>query len=100
MIGGISQGFGNYLLVLRAVDAKKMSKRELINWLVERFGLAETNAANVVTTLFTGLGVVVLKDHVCVVAKPGHTLLEKSSPSFLYALSQINSSASRRSPRY
>lgn len=87
MIGGIGQGFVNYLLVLRAIDAKKMSKRELVNWLVERFGLAETYATNVVTTLFTGLGVVVLKDRVCVVGKPGRTLLEKSSPSFLYALS-------------
>lgn len=86
MIGGIGQGFANYLLVLRTIDRGKMSKRELVEWLVERFGLAASYAANVVTTLFTGLGVVELRDGICAVAKPGRALLDNSSPRFLYAL--------------
>lgn len=86
MIGGIGQGFPNYLLVLRTVETTKRSKRELVKWLVKRFGLATSYADNVVTTLLTGPGVVELQDGICVVGKPGRALLENSSPRFLYAL--------------
>jgi len=86
MIGGIAEGFGNYLLVLRTIESKEMSKRELVAWLVERFGLAESYASNVVTTLFRGAGVITLEDGICRISKEGQALLESSSPRDLYNL--------------
>jgi hypothetical protein len=86
MIGGVNLSFANYLLVLRTIDKTKMSKQELVDWLVDRFNLATSYAKNVVTTLFTGAGVVTLRAGVCTISESGRELLENSSPRFLYGL--------------
>lgn len=86
MIGGIGEGFANYLLVLRKIDATRMSKQELVGWLVDRFAIATSYTSNVVTTLFTGVGVFTVQRGVCTITERGRALLENSSPRFLYGL--------------
>ena len=84
MIGGISEGFSNYLVVLRYIERAVTSKDELVDWLVAHFKLKKTYAANVITTLFTGAGLVNVAKGRCVLTSEAQTLLEKSSPDYLY----------------
>lgn len=86
MIGGIGEGFANYLLVLHKIEATTMSKQELVGWLVNRFAIATSYTSNVVTTLFTGVGVFTLQRGICTITEQGRVLLENSSPRFLYGL--------------
>jgi hypothetical protein len=86
MIGGIAEGFPNYLLVLRTVESNTMSRQELVAWLMKRFGLAESYARNVVTTLFRGAGVLTLEHGVYRITEEGRVLLDSASPRKLYHL--------------
>ncbi len=86
MVGGIPDGFVNYLLVLRKIEANKMSRQRLISWLVDHFNIADSYASNIVTTLFRGTGVITLDSGICRLSEEGHSLLDSASPRKLYNL--------------
>jgi hypothetical protein len=84
MIGGIPEGFANYLLVLRTIETNKMSKQDLVAWLLRHFDIAESYASNVVTTLFSGAGVITVEHGICRISAEGQALLDNPSPRKLY----------------
>ena len=86
MIGGISEGFANYLAVLRRVESHKTPKTDLKNWLMSQFDLEETYARNVATTLLFGTGLITVQDGDCVVSETGRAILQKPNPGILYRI--------------
>jgi len=86
MVGGIGEGFANYLAILRMVHESKITRGALLSWLMTEFRLEETYASNVVTTLLFGPGLIVTTDGVCTLSETGRELHEKAKPDLLYTI--------------
>jgi hypothetical protein len=86
MIGGITEGFGNYVRTLRKVDAERPARQDLVAWLIDEFHLSDKYASNVVAMLFYGPGLLETRENRCSLANAGLEILRKGTPEALYHL--------------
>ncbi len=86
MVGGISDGFANYIALVRLADAEQMSRAEFVRRLMRDHGLAENYARNVATTLLFGSGLLGERDGHCCASDVGRELIKKGSAAFLYSV--------------
>lgn len=84
MVGGIPNGFSNYLAILRQVDGKHPTRQQLLDWLVKEYDLKESYAKNILSLLLIGSGLVKSDGSVCLLSPVGLELLKSSSPNLLY----------------
>lgn len=54
MVGGVGDGFANYLKILRFVAEHNTDRTKLLEWLKDEFQLEQSYAKNLVTMLLFG----------------------------------------------
>ena len=84
MVGGVGEGFANYLKILRHVSERGMGRAELVLWLKTEFGLAQSYAKNVVDLLLFGTALIESNDGSCALTEAGQRILEQAKQELLY----------------
>jgi hypothetical protein len=86
MVGGISEGFANYLGILREVDAQRPTRQSLEEWLTTEYGIKHSYARNIVSLLLFGTGLLESEGKCCQVTSAGKDLLKSGAASLLYEM--------------
>ncbi len=84
MAGGVSDGFANYLRILRYGDQHRVDRAAIIAWLKSEFELEHSYAKNVATMLLFGTGLLESRDGVCVLTDAGRQIINIAKPELLY----------------
>ena len=84
MVGGIPQGFANYLAILRSIEINRLSRQGLVDWLKREYKIKDSYARNIVALLLFGTGLVKSEGGNCALTQTGSELAKTGSAGLLY----------------